>query len=57
MASNQNQNQNQNQNGIENNDQRWSLQGTNALVTGGTKGIGYYYFLFHMHSFFHISDV
>ncbi|XP_057522508.1 tropinone reductase homolog At5g06060-like [Amaranthus tricolor] len=39
MASNQN--QNQNQNGIENNDQRWSLQGTNALVTGGTKGIGH----------------
>ncbi|CAO2825970.1 unnamed protein product [Amaranthus hypochondriacus] len=29
------------QNGFKNNDQRWSLQGANALVTGGTKGIGH----------------
>ena len=29
-------------------DKRWSLEGTTALVTGGTRGIGYgHRFLFH----------
>lgn len=26
---------------MENNDKRWSLAGKTALVTGGTRGIGY----------------